>query len=655
MTSSAAAPLYAPVDINLDASTSKGAGGTGISSYAWSLDGTPVSSAPAYDHVYWDAGTHTVKCTATDVNGHQYSATSTLNITAPPILVTGYNAGQRSATFSTVPNSLLKSTGGYTWNWGDGSPQTVRDTTDPISHTFLDSQQYTVTLTRHTRGNTNVVSTATVDYTPHPTNIYGGTLSGDQEWDASGNPYVIHGILTIPADVTLTLGPGVVLQFTFNSALTILGDLRGPSSGAPAILTSPADASPYGGTDQAGSQDWPGVVYGAGLTANLQNITIKHARNGLSADSANLTRCILTQNSTGVSVSKGGGIYRNCTFTQNGMAVQNSSTVDVDARGNWWGDPSGPYNAKNNPNGKGNQVSDHVIVDGFLLGVPSLSGLTHVLWTNTNGTASLWNYNLTGGTFTQNTYGPYPGWSAKAVADGGTDGKTRLLWNYTSGIASLWSLDNSAGTYTHHEFGPYVGWTAKTVSVAPDNITHLLWANTDGTAALWNYSTDTGGFTLNTYGPYPGWSAGAVSDGPDGKTRLLWTNTDGTMSLWSLNNTTGGFTHHEFGPYPGWAAKTVSVAPDNTTHIVWNKTDGTASVWNYSTATGGFTLNTYGPYPGWSAGPVADTSAGKTALLWTNTNGTASLWNLNNASGVFSQYSFGPYDGWSAVGVSAAP
>jgi hypothetical protein len=43
------------------------------------------------------------------------------------------------------------------------------------------------------------------------------------------------------------------------------------------------------------------------------------------------------------------------------MAVRNLSTVDIDARGNWWGDATGPYNATTNPGGKGNQVSDHVI------------------------------------------------------------------------------------------------------------------------------------------------------------------------------------------------------------------------------------------------------------------------------------------------------
>lgn len=290
-------------------------------------------------------------------------------------------------------------------------------------------------------------------------------------------------------------------------------------------------------------------------------------------------------------------------------------------------------------------------VDGHVKHYPLF--YKHALWTNTDGTTAVWNYVPADGTFSQHAYGPYPGWTAKAVADGGTDGKTRVLWTNTDGTMSLWSLDSASGSFTQHTFGPYPGWNASAISVAPDNTTHIVWTNANGAVSIWNYSIVTGSFTQNTYGPYPGWSAEAVSDGPDSKTRLLWNNTNGTMSLWSLNNSTKQFSHHEFGPYPGWTAKTVSVAPDNTTHIVWNKSDGTASVWNYSTDTGGFTLNTYGPYPGWSAGPVADT-AGKTALLWTNTDGTASFWNLDNGAGSFTQNSFGPYPGWSAIGLSAA-
>jgi len=237
------------------------------------------------------------------------------------------------------------------------------------------------------------------------------------------------------------------------------GDLRGPASGSPAILTSLNDNSPFGGTDPSSPADWQGVTYGAGLTAHFQGLTIKHASVGLTADTANITNCTFMQNSTGVVVAKGGGVYRNCTFAQNNMAVRNNSTLYVDARGNWWGDPTGPYNAKSNPGGKGNQVSDYVIVSDFLSAPGSSYGQTHVLWDNVNGAASIWNYSPADGSYTHQEYGPYAGYTAAALADG-ADGKTRVLWDKTDGSASIWSLDNTAGQFAHFEFGPFTGYTA---------------------------------------------------------------------------------------------------------------------------------------------------------------------------------------------------
>ncbi len=123
---------------------------------------------------------------------------------------------------------------------------------------------------------------------------------------------------------------------------------------------------------------------------------------------------------------------------------------------------------------------------------------THVLWNNTGGAASLWNYSAASGSYTQSSYGPYSGWTAKTVADGGTDGLTRVLWDNTGGAASIWSLSNSAGTFTQYSFGPYSGWTAQALSVAPSNTTHVLWTSAGGAASLWNYDAALGTFTQNT-------------------------------------------------------------------------------------------------------------------------------------------------------------
>ena len=96
----------------------------------------------------------------------------------------------------------------------------------------------------------------------------------------------------------------------------------------------------------------------------------------------------------------------------------------------------------------------------------SADGTLHLLWDNSNGTASLWNLSTYTGSFTHHEYGPYAGWTANAVADG-NDGKTQVLWNNTSGALSLWNLNNVAGSFGHFEFGPYGGYTATAVSAGP--------------------------------------------------------------------------------------------------------------------------------------------------------------------------------------------
>ena len=279
---------------------------------------------------------------------------------------------------------------------------------------------------------------------------------------------------------------------------------------------------------------------------------------------------------------------------------------------------------------------------------------THVLWNNGN-MASLWNYSTTSGAFNQNSYGPYPGWTAAALADGG-DGLTRLLWDKMDGTASIWSLNNTTGSFTQFTFGPYAGWTATAVSVGVDGTTHVLWTNAN-TASIWNYSTADGTFKQTNYGPYANYSAKAIADGPDGKMRVLWDKTDGTASIWSLDNTTGVFTFHNFGPFTGYTASGISVALDGTTHLLWNNVNGTASVWNYSPASGTYTYQNYGPYAGFAARSISDGYDGKMRVLWSSTTGATSgptsLWSLDNAAGIFTYHNFGPYSGWTATAVSA--
>ena len=88
---------------------------------------------------------------------------------------------------------------------------------------------------------------------------------------------------------------------------------------------------------------------------------------------------------------------------------------------------------------------------------------THILWDNTSGQMSLWNYSTADGSFTHREYGPYAGYTASGITDG-SDGKEQILWDRTDGTASIWSLNNTSGVFTHAEYGPYSGYTAVALS-----------------------------------------------------------------------------------------------------------------------------------------------------------------------------------------------
>lgn len=284
-----------------------------------------------------------------------------------------------------------------------------------------------------------------------------------------------------------------------------------------------------------------------------------------------------------------------------------------------------------------------------------------VLWNNADGRVSIWDYDADHEKFTQKTYGPYTGWTAKAIALSDSDEMTRVLWNNTSGAASLWMLDNAAGTFAHQEYGPYTGWIALGVSTTPGSFgnsgsNNLLWNNTGGQSSLWSQHFDVfGSFSYTLFGPFAGWSAQAVANSSSpaytAQVSVLETNTDGEIGLANpvSYNPSPGLV---FGPYAGWTAKALSTAADGTLHILWDNTDSRLSVWNYSLGSMDFAHKEYGPFTNWTATALADGSDGKTVILWNNTNGSVSLWSLDNTTGVYSHAEFGPYAGWTAKAVS---
>ena len=203
----------------------------------------------------------------------------------------------------------------------------------------------------------------------------------------------------------------------------------------------------------------------------------------------------------------------------------------------------------------------------------------NVLWNNSdgNGAVSLAVYVSSTSTYSYYTYGPYPGWSARALA-AGSDKVPRILWNKTDGSAALWRVDASGGV-TQTTYGPYPGWTARGLAVGINNVPRIMWTSTSGQMSLWSVDAQ-GGFTFQNFGPYSIYTASLMAVDGNNNPRILWNKTDGSISLWDGLDGAAGYSHTEYGPFPGYTPLSISVDANSYFHLLWNHpSDSTVSLW----------------------------------------------------------------------------
>ena len=164
------------------------------------------------------------------------------------------------------------------------------------------------------------------------------------------------------------------------------------------------------------------------------------------------------------------------------------------------------------------------------------AGHTHLLWTNTNGTAALWTVYLDGTVTSTPALGPIAGWAARAIADG-PDGKTRLLWTRSDGQSAVWTVNPADGTYTSTPgYGPIPGWNVAALAVGPDDLTRLEWRHAgDGQSSVWTIAGDGSVASTPGFGSYGTWTSGPLAVGGDGLSRLLWEDGAGRFSVWTLD------------------------------------------------------------------------------------------------------------------------
>lgn len=162
------------------------------------------------------------------------------------------------------------------------------------------------------------------------TNVSGGIYS-NTTWTLANSPYIVTDDIVVFPGKTLTIEPGVDVQFvsdvTFNTNNMIYLEIRGSL----VANGTAADKITFRSTTNATRNDWYGinVKSSQGGTFQVSNIDLKNSFNGLMADSnlGNSTfvfdNCVFEKNVYAVQMNAQ-LVYNNCKFIDNsiGQAVQ---------------------------------------------------------------------------------------------------------------------------------------------------------------------------------------------------------------------------------------------------------------------------------------------------------------------------------------------
>jgi hypothetical protein len=197
--------------------------------------------------------------------------------------------------------------------------------------------------------------------------IPGGTLNGGRYW-GSGQPelpYQVQGNIAIPAGAFLSLEPGMTLRFITNTYMNTYG------GGSLYALGTPERPIAFTGLVETPGF-WAGIKIDGSGQAILQNCEIGYA--GANYNGQNLylwsTGFIVVQNCS-IHHSLHRGIFaavnspilaNNSIYSNTDFGVIKDWGGSLDARNNWWGDPSGPYHATLNSSGKGDKINDERVI-----------------------------------------------------------------------------------------------------------------------------------------------------------------------------------------------------------------------------------------------------------------------------------------------------
>jgi parallel beta-helix repeat protein len=125
-----------------------------------------------------------------------------------------------------------------------------------------------------------------------------GSIDTDTTWDLAGSPYNVVNHITVEADVTLTIDPGVVVMFNGAYIMTVDGNLTAEGNETDMILITSNKAIPA-------KQQWNRIEVNPGGHAEISYCNISCATTGLKLESSynNVTKNIFWLNYWGIQIN----------------------------------------------------------------------------------------------------------------------------------------------------------------------------------------------------------------------------------------------------------------------------------------------------------------------------------------------------------------
>ncbi len=181
------------------------------------------------------------------------------------------------------------------------------------------------------------------------------TIASNTVWTpgSTPEPYVITGTLTVTSDATLTLQPGVELQFKRGGQLTVNGTVSIQGTADNKVTFTSNDSNQNAG-------DWVGIVINSSMASNIINhADIRYAQYGVRFNAGSrgeIHNSTITLNYYGiyaagdsaadknpVPVVTGNNIYNNRNYNYYAYPFYDAENVVLDASNNWWGGTTGAY------------------------------------------------------------------------------------------------------------------------------------------------------------------------------------------------------------------------------------------------------------------------------------------------------------------------